>query len=770
MTPSDTATRSQVSAGIESTEDFADLLRRLNGIDMPPSRIVLESVRSLIASVGRPQVDEQSAIRRFYGLLNQKLRSNKKVINDIYARAAGHGYTFNYPQKRAIEWAVDTSNHSALAELLGSIVGSDEVVSQLLDLFDPVTVEQTRELLQGETADPTKLRKALDRSVQQDVVDATAGPLVWSLWRHEELYAYFGQPAAAPLADRPYLEMLARLNSKLFERNRSLVIRFVSPEVESGLRESQLQGLYDWVAGEWDVIDNHGYLALVIDASRNSWAGAWSICSDVILMAERFLERPIERGYFRWKDIRKQSLEHMPHLDDQAAQFDKGNEGFSYRDTFVLTDPNGRVAKLIALFQKNERDETLLPCPSCRSTDVEGNSYPVLGVKSWACNNLLCPERSIYNRGRRYDFRSLVRQSAIEDPANEIPVDNVRRWMRDVLEDEGSEEIMSTLIRHYSKQGDVVALIDAPVEVRNSLGRAVRVDLSIPKGEGGVFSKAAFFNRYLTTSAKVEGQAESGANSVLDERWSVIEGSSEQVLRKFPSDVFDRAITSPPYYNAKEYAQWPNLYCHLHDMRLVAEQVFRVLKPGSLYVYNVFDYFDNDKTIVFSAMGQRRVPLSALTVDLFRRVGFDFEGSSVWDKGDIEGKRGFNRGNFSPFYQAPFNCWEHVLLFRKPATASLDVPDKWRRVAEIRPVFKMVRGENRYGHTAPFPVELPRMFLEDLHADALILDPFGGSGTTARAALDKDMRCVLIERDPQYAELARELTAAHQAGASERLF
>ena len=51
---------------------------------------------------------------------------------------------------------------------------------------------------------------------------------------------------------------------------------------------------------------------------------------------------------------------------------------------------------------------------------------------------------------------------------------------------------------------------------------------------------------------------------------------------------------------------------------------------------------------------------------LFRRVGFRLCGNVVWDKGDIEGKRAFNSGNYSPYYQSPFNCWEHILVFGKP--------------------------------------------------------------------------------------------------------
>ena len=37
----------------------------------------------------------------------------------------------------------------------------------------------------------------------------------------------------------------------------------------------------------------------------------------------------------------------------------------------------------------------------------------------------------------------------------------------------------------------------------------------------------------------------------------------------------------------------------------------------------------------------------------------------------------------------------------------------------------------------------------------LVLDPFAGSGTTAEACIVEGFRCVLIEKDPAYAELVR---------------
>lgn len=209
------------------------------------------------------------------------------------------------------------------------------------------------------------------------------------------------------------------------------------------------------------------------------------------------------------------------------------------------------------------------------------------------------------------------------------------------------------------------------------------------------------------------------------------------------------------------------MYCHLHDMLDINAEVFRTLKPGALYLYNVFDYFDNENTIVFSAMGQRRMVLSAYTVDLFRRIGFDLIGNVVWDKGDIEGKRGFNAGNFSPYYQAPFNCWEHVLVFRKPARNGSKSNGNGKhngkhvdagaqlvgRVLRQQPVMKMVRGENVHGHTAPFPDELPELLVSRLNRGDVVLDPFGGSLTTGRVAERYGVRSVCIERSEEYCQL-----------------
>jgi site-specific DNA-methyltransferase (adenine-specific) len=61
----------------------------------------------------------------------------------------------------------------------------------------------------------------------------------------------------------------------------------------------------------------------------------------------------------------------------------------------------------------------------------------------------------------------------------------------------------------------------------------------------------------------------------------------------------------------------------------------------------------------------------------------------------------------------------------------------------------------RVGHPAPFPVELPRRFIElYTYVGDLVLDPFIGSGTTAVAALRSDRRFVGYETNVEYVDIA----------------
>ena len=69
--------------------------------------------------------------------------------------------------------------------------------------------------------------------------------------------------------------------------------------------------------------------------------------------------------------------------------------------------------------------------------------------------------------------------------------------------------------------------------------------------------------------------------------------------------------------------------------------------------------------------------------------------------------------------------------------------------------FKTPLGKERTKHPTQKPVELMRHMIESMsRKDDIILDPFLGSGTTLRAAVDLGRRAVGIEIDEEYCEIA----------------
>lgn len=62
-------------------------------------------------------------------------------------------------------------------------------------------------------------------------------------------------------------------------------------------------------------------------------------------------------------------------------------------------------------------------------------------------------------------------------------------------------------------------------------------------------------------------------------------------------------------------------------------------------------------------------------------------------------------------------------------------------------------------HFATFPPDLIKpCILAGTKPKDLVLDPFGGSGTTGEVALELGRRAQLIELNPEYAELAEQRT------------
>lgn len=145
----------------------------------------------------------------------------------------------------------------------------------------------------------------------------------------------------------------------------------------------------------------------------------------------------------------------------------------------------------------------------------------------------------------------------------------------------------------------------------------------------------------------------------------IIWGDCLKAMKEMDSESISLMVTSPPYYNARQYSQWENIDLYLKDMRKVVKESFRVLENHRAFVFNVGDITGNDNRHTKSTWGNRRIPLGAYFINIFEECGFTFVDDFIWDKGEVESQRHKNGDTPYPMYQYPMNCYEHIMVFLK---------------------------------------------------------------------------------------------------------
>jgi len=145
----------------------------------------------------------------------------------------------------------------------------------------------------------------------------------------------------------------------------------------------------------------------------------------------------------------------------------------------------------------------------------------------------------------------------------------------------------------------------------------------------------------------------------------VLWGDCLDFLRRMDSESIQLMVTSPPYYNARDYSQWKTLNDYLDEMSSIIKECYRVLDNHRPFVFNVGDIFDNDNKHTKSSWGKRRIPLGAYFTAIFEEHGFQFVDDFIWDKGEVQTQRHKNGNRPYPLYQYPINCYEHIFVFYK---------------------------------------------------------------------------------------------------------
>jgi DNA modification methylase len=243
-------------------------------------------------------------------------------------------------------------------------------------------------------------------------------------------------------------------------------------------------------------------------------------------------------------------------------------------------------------------------------------------------------------------------------------------------------------------------------------------------------------------------------------------GDSASILQNMPGESVHLVFTSPPYYNARpDYTDYAGYEEYLNQLRSVIRGCARVLAEGRFFVINIAPVLlrRNDRT-----KASRRIAVPFDVHRLFVEEGFDFIDDIIWQKPEGAGWATSRGRRFAadrnPLQYKAVPVTEYILVYRKHTDKLIDVHIRelagTKRLAQSKilgdydrtNVWTITPASSRK-HPAVFPLELAKRVIRYYSfVDDLILDPFGGIGTTGEAARSLGRRFTLIDNNPGYVQ------------------
>lgn len=242
-------------------------------------------------------------------------------------------------------------------------------------------------------------------------------------------------------------------------------------------------------------------------------------------------------------------------------------------------------------------------------------------------------------------------------------------------------------------------------------------------------------------------------------------------LEELEDGEISLVVTSPPYYNApfdyeglfKDYDEYLEL------LKNIAEQLKNKVAPGRIVAIVTDDML---------VKGQK-YPIVADTTRAFVNAGFRYRERITWLKPKgyvrISKRSGVLMVYPYPMYYYPDNIQESILIFqngqyeyddrkqmskREQKKNRIDLTDynkgdlymnTWQ-ITNVLPI----KGRLEEG-IAAFPDEIARrLILFYSHIGETVCDPFLGSGTTMKVAMNMDRNCIGYELDKNLKEIIKK--------------
>jgi len=240
----------------------------------------------------------------------------------------------------------------------------------------------------------------------------------------------------------------------------------------------------------------------------------------------------------------------------------------------------------------------------------------------------------------------------------------------------------------------------------------------------------------------------------------VVNGDTLQIMQEVPDNSIHLTFTSPPYYNARDYSIYQSYEEYLKFLSEVFKAIHRITVDGRFFVINT------SPIIIPRASRQNSSKRYPIPFDIHRFImdaGFEFIDDILWVKPEasVKNRNGGFMQHRKPLGYKPNIVTEYVMVYRKKTDKLIDwnmrqyadeviENSKIKGDYETTNVWRIDPASDKI-HSAIFPEELTRRVIQFYsYKGDLVFDPFAGSGTVGKVALDNERFFFLTELNQEY--------------------